>query len=261
MACFLHRSARGGEAIRSLGTRVALLFLWLSWVPASVAFAQSDTPGEAQTVAAALDRSTRANLRGVLADSLKLLMIEHMTRIAIQAKTRRELGGQFLGDYRRSVRLPRQWEDTDSFTMNYVGHPIHGAAAAFIFIEHSPTSRQQPFGLNADYLHSRWRPVLASALYSIQFEIGPLSEASIGNVGQRPETTGWVDYVVTPLGALAFLFGEDALNLLMEKIETRIQNRFARMILRMTFGPSRAMSNFAMGRAPWHRDSRPLGWR
>jgi hypothetical protein len=49
-----------------------------------------------------------------------------------------------------------------------------------------------------------------AAGYSLQFEIGPLSEASIGNVGMRPQTTGWVDYVVTPLGAFGLIAAEDA---------------------------------------------------
>lgn len=58
-----------------------------------------------------------------------------------------------------------------------------------------------------DTYHSGW-----SAAYSLQFEIGPLSEASIGNVGMRPETTGWVDDVVTPLGAFGLIVAEDALD-------------------------------------------------
>jgi hypothetical protein len=56
-----------------------------------------------------------ADLIGVLADSLKLLSLEHGSRIAFQEKTRRELGGPFWGDYRRSVRVPRQWQDTDAW--------------------------------------------------------------------------------------------------------------------------------------------------
>jgi hypothetical protein len=43
----------------------------------------------------------------------------------------------------------------------------------------------------------------------VQFEFGPLSEASIGNVGMRPGTTGWVDHIVTPAGALWFTVAED----------------------------------------------------
>lgn len=45
----------------------------------------------------------------------------------------------------------------------------------------------------------------------VQFEFGPFSEASIGNVGLRPNTTGWVDHVVTPAGALGIMIAEDAL--------------------------------------------------
>ena len=43
---------------------------------------------------------------GAFDDSLKLLLIEHGIRIALQEKTRRELGGPFWLDYRRSVRDP-----------------------------------------------------------------------------------------------------------------------------------------------------------
>jgi hypothetical protein len=48
---------------------------------------------------------SRTSLRGVVADSVRLLMMEHSTRIIVQAKTRRELGGPFWNDYRRSVRI------------------------------------------------------------------------------------------------------------------------------------------------------------
>jgi hypothetical protein len=64
---------------------------------------------------------------GAIGDSLKLLMLEHGIRIALQPKTRRELGGPFIADYRRSVRWPEQWGDTDGWLVNYWGHPIHGA--------------------------------------------------------------------------------------------------------------------------------------
>jgi hypothetical protein len=62
------------------------------------------------------------------------------------------------------------------------------------------------------YWASRGRASLWVATYSLQFEFGPLSEASIGNVGLRPETTGWVDHVVTPVGAFGLVVAEDALD-------------------------------------------------
>ena len=100
-----------------------------------------------------------------------------------------------------------------------------------------------------------------SAGYSLQFEIGPLSEASIGNVGRDPKTTGWVDYVVTPGGGLAILLAEDALDHFFIKwVEERSTNRVARASIRMLFNPARTFANLAMNRPPWSRDGRSLSW-
>ena len=74
--------------------------------------------------------------RGAITDSLRLLVLEHTTRIAIQQKTRDELGGPFFGDCRRSLRIPNTWGDGDSRRVNYIGHPIHGAASGLIWLDH-----------------------------------------------------------------------------------------------------------------------------
>jgi hypothetical protein len=207
------------------------------------------------------DDDEGADVLGAFRDSLKLLMIEHGTRIAFQAKTRRELGGPFFSDYRRSVRMPQQWEDTDAWWVNYIGHPIHGAAAGYIWVDHEPGAPTE-FGSNRRYWASRGRAAAWSAVYSLQFEIGPLSEASIGNVGMRPETTGWVDHVVTPTGAFGWMVAEDALDrFLVTWVEGHVKNRVARASLRLALNPGRAFSNSASGRAPWYRDGRPVGWR
>jgi hypothetical protein len=204
----------------------------------------------------------RVDVKGVVGDSLRLLLIEHGLRIAFQEKTRRELSGPFWGDYVRSVRVPRQWDDGDGWFVNYVGHPIHGAAAGFIWIHNDPKSRREEFGLSPRYWSTRWRPVAFAAMYSLQFEIGPLSEASIGNVGMRPETTGWVDYIVTPVGAMGFLVAEDALDRYFVKwVEERVYNQFVRASLRLLCGPSLMMANLSGGRLPWHRDTRSIRWR
>jgi hypothetical protein len=235
---------------------------------ASPAFAQSFLP---QATAAApvsskppqtTDDTERMSIRGFIWGSVKLLAVEHAVRIAFQPKTRAELGGPFWSDYIRSVKAPKAWEDGDPWIVNYVGHPIHGAAAGFIWIEQDPTSRKPQIGLGLDYWKTRARPVIASALYSIQFEIGPLSEASIGNVGMHPNTIGWVDYVVTPVGGMAMLVAEDALDLFFVRwVEQHTTNRVWRACVRMIFGPARLMANLALGRAPWSRDARPLDWR
>jgi hypothetical protein len=224
-----------------------------------------DTPPTSNAVydqiAAGLQQD-QLNVKGVVADSLRLLLLEHGFRVVFQPHVRRELRGPFWQDYVRSVRVPRQWHDGDGWFVNYVGHPIHGAAAGFIFIHNDPKSRAEEFGLNKHYWATRWRPVAYAAIFSLQFEIGPLSEASIGNVGMRPETTGWVDYVVTPIGALGFLVAEDALDRYVVKwVEERTYNQFVRAAVRLLCGPSQLVANLAMGRLPWHRDTRSIRQR
>ena len=222
------------------------------------AFAQQPPP--ADTLSVSIDRR-HVDVVGAFADSITLLMIEHGSRIAFQEKTRRELGGHFWSDYRRSVRVPGQWEDGDAWWVNYIGHPIHGAAAGYIWLDHE---RGAPPDISLDraYWSSRGRALAWSAVYSLQFEFGPLSEASIGNVGITPQTTGWVDHVVTPVGAFGLIVAEDALDrFLVRWVETRTTNRFFRAALRLAFNPGRTLSNASSGRVPWHRDDRPLGWR
>lgn len=207
------------------------------------------------------DDEEGADVLGAFTDSLKLLFIEHGVRVAFQAKTRSELGGNFWADYRRSVRIPGQWGDTDGGLINYLGHPIHGAAAGYIWLDHEPHA-QPEFTLRRRYWSSRGRAMAWAAGYSLQFELGPFSEASIGNVGLRPETAGWVDHVVTPVGAYALIVAEDALDRFVVKwLEARVGNQFARMLIRLAANPGRTLSNGTMGRPPWYRDGRPLNWR
>src|SRR5215203_2933571 len=200
--------------------------------------------------------------KGAVADSLRLLMIEHSTRILFQAKTRQELGGPFFKDYFRSVKTPATWEDGDHWAVNYVGHPIHGAASGFIWLDHEDGAHDPDLGFSRQYWASRGRATAWAAGYSLQFEFGPLSEASIGNVGLRPGTTGWVDHEVTPAGALGFMVAEDALDrYLIVRIESWTGNRMVRAFARTLLNPSRTLSNSAQGRLPWFRAVRSLGHR
>jgi hypothetical protein len=202
---------------------------------------------------------TSSTLKGAVVDSLRLLAVEHGIRIAFQDKTRRELGGRFFRDYRRSVRIPDTWEDGDNWPVNYVGHPMHGAAAGFIWLDHEDGAHDPRVGFSKAYWFSRGRATAWAAVYSYQFEFGPASEASIGNVGLRSHTTGWVDHVVTPAGALALIVAEDALDrYLIRRIESWTDNRIFRGITRVIFNPSRTLSNTAQGRVPWSRVGRSL---
>ena len=200
-----------------------------------------------------------STLKGAIADSFRLLLIEHTTRVAFQQKTRRELGGPFFSDYFRSVKVPDTWGDGDSWGVNYIGHPIHGAASGFIWLDHEDGAHDPKLGFSKEYWASRGRATAWAAVYSFQFEFGPLSEASIGNVGLNPNTTGWVDHVVTPAGALAFMVAEDALDrYLITRIESWTRNGVIRAAARIALNPSRTLSNAAQGRSPWSRPVRPL---
>ena len=180
--------------------------------PMSALAQSSTTSSDAQPHDASELAPARSTLKGAIVDSFRLLILEHSTRIAFQQKTRRELAGPFLRDYVRSVRIPDTWEDGDGWGVNYIGHPIHGAAAGFIWLDHEDGAHDPDLGFSKEYWTSRARATAWAAVYSFQFEFGPFSEASIGNVGLRPNTTGWVDHIVTPAGALALMVAEDALD-------------------------------------------------
>ncbi len=256
----------GARLVNASSLRRLVATVLLTWALAatvsSPAFGQAaDEPLAAHHETAAAAPSHGRDFAGAFVDSLKLVMLEHVTRVAFQPKTRAELDGPFWKDYRRSIVLPRQWEDTDSWMVNYVGHPIHGAGAGIVWLDHSDKDRAASI-FSPGYLASRGRAAAFSAIYSVQFEIGPLSEASIGNVGLKPETAGWVDYVVTPVGAFAFMIAEDALDRYFVRwVEARVKNRVVRATLRLAFGPSRFLANSAESRLPWYRPDRTLAWR
>src|SRR5690349_12748022 len=143
--------------MRRLVVLAAALAFALTALPARAvdddppANAQSGQPASAQSgrVDPIKARSIQpsADVKAALVDSLKLLGMEHAARITFQEKTRRQLGGDFWADYKRSVRWPRQWQDGDAWLVNYIGHPIQGAAVGYIWVDHDPRSTRDQFGL------------------------------------------------------------------------------------------------------------------
>jgi hypothetical protein len=216
------------------------------------------SPLRAQSELSSKVGSDRVSITHVVQDSIRLLAIQHAARIGFQEKTRRELGGHFFGDYRRSVHVPRQWGDADSVVTDYIGHPGQGAASGFIWLQRDPRA-PNAFVANRSYVHSRLRGMAFAAVYSLQFELGPLSEASIGNVGMNPATAGWVDHVMTPVGGLAIMVAEDVLDrFVISNIERHTGSAVLRAVARMLLNPARATANVAAVQAPWYRADRPL---
>ena len=197
-----------------------------------------------------------------LKHSLALLAIEHGTRLAVDSKTRNALSGPFFRDYIDSVHIPRDWDDGDSVAVNYIGHPIHGAAAGYLYRDAAGVRGSSRFGLSTSYWATMGKSAAFIGVYSLQFEFGPLSEASIGNVGRTPASRGWVDHVVTPVMGFALMAAEDALDRYVVLLfENHFDNRAARATIRILFNPARLMANLAQGRSPWYRPDRPLAGR
>ena len=212
-----------------------------------------------------------------LQQSFNFLVFEHAVRIASDPFLRYLLWHKpFWRDYSISTKHFNfdRWGDGDDFLVNYIGHPLQGAVTGNIEIVNDPKGRSLTFGRSKAYWMSRLRAMAWSAVYSAQFEAGPmLSEAAIGSEGgysyrkgcdpditcahpsNNPITnnTGWVDFVVTPVVGTGWIVMEDA-------IETEIVDRLANgdtglgwKLLRAGLSPGHVMANFMAGKVPWYR--------
>jgi hypothetical protein len=186
--------------------------------------------------------------------SFFFLGIQHSLRLT-QEKTIENLKGPFFRDYGRSIKGIKGWGDGDGFVTNYIGHPLMGAISGFIQIQNDPKAARLQLSKSKDYWKSRAKALAWSAVYSTQFEIGMLSEATVGNVGKKPGTGGYVDFVVTPtLGTFAIVLEDAADKYLVNPIERRTENRHIIRLARMLLNPSRSFSNLLSLKKPWHRE-------
>lgn len=185
--------------------------------------------------------------------SMLFLSVQHGYALT-QPKTRRDLHGPFFKDYFRSVRSLHGWEDGGRFFTNYIAHPMEGSLLGFIQVQNDPKGARVRFN-DPGYWRSRAKALAWSAAWSTQFEIGPISQASIGNVGLHGKQT-YVDIVMTPTAGLGLLVAEDVLDrYVVEKIERRTDSKYARIFARMAFNPTRTAANLLRFKKPWYRDS------
>ncbi|MGA8035144.1 MAG: hypothetical protein WB985_04165 [Candidatus Acidiferrales bacterium] len=214
-----------------------------------------------------------------LQQSFFFLLIEHGFRIADDPFLRYLLWHKpFWHDYVASTRhfYFDQWGDGDDFIVNYIGHPMEGGVTGNIQIQNDPRGRSLTFGKSRAYWMSRMRAMAWSAVFSAQFEAGPIfSEAAIGNEGgyfYKPgcdpylscskqenkaitNNTGWVDFVITPVVGTGWIVLEDA-------IEAELTDRWAPgqpddalkwKLMRASLSPTHVMANFVAGKMPWYR--------
>ncbi|HSE20371.1 MAG TPA: hypothetical protein VLB68_01900 [Pyrinomonadaceae bacterium] len=186
--------------------------------------------------------------------SLLFLGVQHGYALT-QPKTRRDLKGPFFKDYVRSVKSLHGWEDGGRFFTNYIAHPMEGSLLGFIQIQNDPKGMNLSYANSNAYWRSRLKALAWSAAWSTQFEIGPVSQASIGNVGLHGKQT-YVDLVVTPIGGLGLLVLEDFLDKhIIRMIERRnAGNFYLKVSSRTLLNPTRSIANLLRFKTPWYRD-------
>ena len=189
------------------------------------------------------------------AESMRFLTIQHGIRLT-QEKTFDQMSGPFVRDYLDSVKGLKTWRDGDSAFTNYVAHPMQGAVTGYIQVQNDPKGKRASITDGSVYWKSRLKAMGWSAVYSTQFEMGPFSEATIGNVGKTPGTMGYVDLVVTPTGGFGIMVAEDAFDhFVVARLERHAHPRMMR-VMRMVFSPNRTLANVLRFKKPWRRDNR-----
>lgn len=196
----------------------------------------------------------------VIQQALMFTVIQHGFRYATENGTRNP-GAPFFPGYANAIEGLHGWSDGDPFLVNYIGHPLQGAVAARIWIQNDPKYRDVEIGRDSRYWKSRFRATAFAWVQSVQFEIGPLSEASIGSIQKRWPEQGFVDHVVTPVVGLGWLLMEDAVDkYLVRRLEPN--HKWLSIFLRGGLNPSASFANVMAGKYPWHRQDRSdYPWR
>jgi hypothetical protein len=202
-------------------------------------------------------RPARFEWPSALRQALLYTAVMHGFRLATEPGTRDAVfNGPFLRDYGRSIGALRGWGDGDPFVTNYVAHPMEGAIFSFIQQQNDPRYAGLTFSANREYWIGKLRGLSFAAIMSTQWKLGPLSEASIGNV-QVHEFGGFVDFVVTPTVGTMLAVGEDAADrYLITALENHTSNIPVIMLVRCFLNPSRSFANLMAFRTPWHRETR-----
>jgi hypothetical protein len=209
--------------------------------------------------------------RPALLQQVAMLSMQHAGNLAMDRWKRKAFReNPFFSSWFKSVASIRWsvWNDNDPFLDDYIAHPLMGAVYGYIQIQNDPRYLYVTFDNPSAYLRSRLRALAWVAAVSTEWKIGPLSEASIGNLGLLPyysvsskgmtNGTGMVDFVVTPIGGIVWLAGEDALDrYLVARMKTLSRNRVYRFALNI-LTPARSAANMLRLKSPGYRD-RPVG--
>jgi hypothetical protein len=228
------------------------------------------TPLLAQTTEPAPDSNLSVDWKSLFWQSSFSIGVMNGFRIAREQQTRGDLKGPFFGDWFGSIGNMHGWNDGDELHVNYLGHPMQGAFTGFMFVQNDRKYRSVEYGWHdPNYWKSRLRAMGFAWAFSEQFEIGPASEASLGNIQSYYPAYGFVDHVVTPVFGLGWMVAEDVADKYLVKwAESRTTNPWVRALVRSWANPSRSFANFMAFRRPWERYTRlgvteydPKAWK
>ena len=203
----------------------------------------------------------------ILWQSFEWLTAQHSGNILMDTETRHDLTtNPYWSTYVYCVEHYRwyQWSDDTTFIVHDVGHPMMGAIVSSIFEQNDPKGRALVFENNGNYWRSRLKAMAYSAVYSAQWKVGPVSEASIGNsgrntyyvphLGRTTNETGFQDFVITPVYGFAWNVGEDAIDrYIMPSVHRHVKNRFYLTTL-FWMTPCKSAANILRWKPTYYRD-------
>ncbi len=217
---------------------------------------QPVVPKESKTPVEQAKSETRIHWKPAIQEALLSIGLMHTFNLWTEPGTRDTLYGPWLRDYLRSVSELRGWSDSDQFMAPYVGHTIQGSSFGYILRQNDPKYRNVQWGDGRDYYISLLRSMAFSAVWHTQWKIGPVSEASIGNV-MLHASPGFITLVGTPtLGTIGMIAEDAADRYLIMGLENRVTNRPLIMLARCFLNPGRSFANAMAFKAPWSRDTR-----
>lgn len=189
------------------------------------------------------------NVKVLILSSSFFLGVQHGIRMA-EEKTRRELDGPFFDDWFRAAGTWQGWNDNGKKFTNWVAHPLQGSVYATLFAHSHRQSINARFGRNRNYWSAKGKQFLYAFLMTEMFELGPASEASLGNVNQAG-----IDHVLTPTLGTAISIAEDAADHYFVRDALR-NHRVWGKFLACTITPTKMVANAFAFRALWYRAPR-----
>ena len=152
---------------------------------------------------------------------------------------------------------------------------MHGAIAAYVEIQNSPTDARLQFG-DPGYGKSMLKGFLWATVFSTHSEISPAGEPGVGNEGgftygvncqykctaenfhagdHYTNNSGWVDFIVSPTAGMVWVVTEDLLDkYLNNKLVATHPDRVWPLLVRGGLTPARSFSNILRGHVLWYRD-------